>query len=529
MGAGAIPLRRGQVRFTEWTHAGAHRHPSFQRFEDHGSPRDPAALLGTSKQARLAPPEPAGSALVDPVRSTRHGAQRSRFTHIGARAARQAFLLRVAGVGRGLASFRERGVLDGRQSIGCWLTVVALVGGGCREAPGAPPAAPPPSRPAVAALPSASLESVQMPAQAPIELALIDDFNPPRRPAAGGDGQAPGAAWDAALGGLSGLFYSAPEGLLYAISDDRGRFPARLYTFAVELGERSLRVEPRSVVLLHEPTPTSSLIEMDGEGIAGVDQSLLVSLEGNAEPAHQRESRILRFQRDGLLTGQLSVPAAFRPAPPGEPPRGTRPNLGIEGLCVSPGGRFLFASSEEALYQDGELTTFEGGTFVRIARWDLERGGDPSEHLYRTDPVAPRLDGATMLGNGVSEIVALDDSRLLVLERAFVKNAARAVNNVRIYEADLARSGSSAPAPSALPVVSRRLVLDLADIVGGFDEGLRELDNFEGMALGPRLPSGNPSLLLVSDDNFSASQRTVFLAFELRAGTPGAPRSLAAP
>jgi hypothetical protein len=39
------------------------------------------------------------------------------------------------------------------------------------------------------------------------------------------------------------------------------------------------------------------------------------------------------------------------------------------------------------------------------------------------------------------------------------------------------------------------------------------------MTLGPRLPSGNPSVLLVSDDNFSASQRTVFLAFELHGAT----------
>jgi len=419
--------------------------------------------------------------------------------------------------------------LGGGQGIGRWL-VLLLAGSACRqdvlEASPALASAPSGANAAAAAPVAQALASVTAPSQ----LDFIDDFNPPRPSPEASAAGAPSAAWDGALGGLSGLFYSAPEGLLYAITDDRGRFPPRLYTFTVELAERSLRVEPRAVVLLHEPTPTSWLLSMDGEGITGTAATvdggaLFISLEGNDEPPHQRETRILRAQRDGLVTGQLNVPPSFRPAPSGDPPRGARPNRGLEGLSVSPSGRYLFASAEEALFQDGELSTFDAGTRVRLARWDLERGGEPSEHFYLTDPVVPRLAAATGANSGVSEIVALDDTRLLLLERSFVLNAERAANTIRIFEADLGAVAGSAPVPSAPPVVSKRLVLDLGDVVGRFDEGRRELDNFEGMTLGPRLPSGNPSLLLVSDDNFSAKQRTVFVALELRAGEPAAPRS----
>src|SRR5690606_21954271 len=155
--------------------------------------------------------------------------------------------------------------------------------------------------------------------------------------------------------------------------------------------------------------------EMDGEGIAGDARALFLSLEGNLEPPSQRESRILRLQRDGLVQGQLGVPAALRPAPSGAPPRGARPNLGVEGLSVSPSGRFLFASVESALLQDGLGASFDEGTRVRLLRWDLERGGEPETLFYRTDPVAPRLDAPSVADNGVSELVALDDTRLLVL------------------------------------------------------------------------------------------------------------------
>ena len=41
------------------------------------------------------------------------------------------------------------------------------------------------------------------------------------------------------------------------------------------------------------------------------------------------------------------------------------------------------------------------------------------------------------------------------------------------------------------------------------------LDNVEGITLGPKLPDGRKSLLLVSDNNFAASQFTQFLLFAI--------------
>ena len=47
--------------------------------------------------------------------------------------------------------------------------------------------------------------------------------------------------------------------------------------------------------------------------------------------------------------------------------------------------------------------------------------------------------------------------------------------------------------------------------------GLSPLDNTEGITLGPMLPDGRQSVVLVSDDNFSSTQITQFLAFVLNA------------
>jgi hypothetical protein len=55
---------------------------------------------------------------------------------------------------------------------------------------------------------------------------------------------------------------------------------------------------------------------------------------------------------------------------------------------------------------------------------------------------------------------------------------------------------------------AKRLVADFAQL------GLSRLDNTEGMCWGPRLANGHRSLVVVSDDNFSARQVTQFAAFD---------------
>ena len=43
------------------------------------------------------------------------------------------------------------------------------------------------------------------------------------------------------------------------------------------------------------------------------------------------------------------------------------------------------------------------------------------------------------------------------------------------------------------------------------------LDNVEGLTFGPRLRDGRQSLVLVSDNNFAATQFTQFLLFDMPA------------
>jgi hypothetical protein len=61
----------------------------------------------------------------------------------------------------------------------------------------------------------------------------------------------------------------------------------------------------------------------------------------------------------------------------------------------------------------------------------------------------------------------------------------------------------------------KKLLLDL-DTLG------IPLDNIEGLTFGPRLRDGRQSVVLVSDNNFAATQFTQFLLFAVPANRSGA-------
>ena len=130
---------------------------------------------------------------------------------------------------------------------------------------------------------------------------------------------------------------------------------------------------------------------------------------------------------------------------------------------------------------------------------------------YALEPIPLAPDPANdFADNGVSEILALTETSLLVLERSYAVGRG---NTVRLYEASTEQAsdvlGMASLKGGRFAPATKRLVLDFAAL------GLPKIDNLEGMSWGPVLPNGNRTLVLVSDDNFSPEQVTQFIALEV--------------
>jgi hypothetical protein len=144
-------------------------------------------------------------------------------------------------------------------------------------------------------------------------------------------------------------------------------------------------------------------------------------------------------------------------------------------------------------------------------RYDVRSRRLERQYAYETDPVAqPPVPANQFSVNGVAELLALSDDDLIDIERSFSVGAPGTGNTIKLYEVSLRGAtnvdGAFSIAGRRIRYAHKRLLLNL-DALG------IPLDNIEGITFGPRLPDGRRSLVLVSDNNFAASQFTQFLAF----------------
>ncbi len=305
------------------------------------------------------------------------------------------------------------------------------------------------------------------------------------------------------VGGLSGLAWDPQCDLFWAVSDDTGLLAApRLHLLRIDVAGGRLAADGLAVVdtiVLRG----RDLDDLRGEGpdLEGIafapDGTVLLASEGAGPRAGAPWVR--RFGRNGDLLAELPVPGHLLPSD--GPRRGMRRNLAFEGLSLAPDGRTLMLAIENAAIQDGPRADLGVPSPSRIVVMDLETGAVQAEHVWMVEPVpdAPVPEDGFRV-NGISEILALDRHRVLVMERSFSVGVG---NTVRIFlgELEAATDVQGVPSLRDLPAhelrpVATTLLLDLGR--AGIDP-----DNLEGMALGPRLPDGRRALVLVADNNFN--------------------------
>ena len=316
------------------------------------------------------------------------------------------------------------------------------------------------------------------------------------------------------VGGLSGIDYDAAEDRYFVISDDRFNQPSRFYTVEIDLSDGTLNdgdVRFSGVTLIEDldgrPFPQGAT---DPEAIRFDPDSgrLFWASEGN------KGTDINPFIRGMTTAGAYDgrfvfrIPASYFPSRGGS--TGIRDGLSFESLALATDRKTLYTATEDALVQDGPAVSLANGSSVRILQLDLATGKPLAEFVYEVDPVPSSLIPIGAYGtNGLVELLALGETEFLAVERGFSIGSGY---TARLYRTSITGAtnvlGGAGISGPGIEAMGKELVLDL-------DELDIRLDNIEGITLGPVLPNGRRSLVLVSDNNFSSRQRTQFLAFEI--------------
>ncbi|HET6478872.1 MAG TPA: esterase-like activity of phytase family protein [Actinoplanes sp.] len=301
-----------------------------------------------------------------------------------------------------------------------------------------------------------------------------------------------------AIGGLSAITYDKFSRSYATVVDRSGTQPARL----VFLRDGKTPKVTRTTSLKRADGTPYDGTNFDGEGLA-------VLPNGNFLVSSEAEPSIRVFGRDGVQRGELAVPNRFRVAPTGEAPE----NATLEGLTISPDGKYVYAAMEGSLAGDKPADGAVARHRVLVYRADGRGGyGLARQFGYQADR-----------GNRIAEVASYADGRMVVLEAAFTSGVG---NTVRIYAVKGANRAPDVSGVQNLSTVAYRSLVEkqpVADLANCPTLGATSpqpqlnplLDNYEGFTV-EKARGGQHRLKLISDDNFSANQKTRILEVDAR-------------
>ena len=325
------------------------------------------------------------------------------------------------------------------------------------------------------------------------------------------------------VGGLSGIDYDAKNDLYYLISDDRSVFnDSRFYTAKIRLVENkvegidfqsvsTLKNETRKVFGNWNTTPTTSA---DPEDIRFNPKSntLVWSSEGARVLTSEKEvlqNPSLNFMDlKGDFLGNVTLPENLKMQ---KLDKGPRNNGTLEGITFDKNYQNIYTNVEEPLFEDGDQANTSKGGLIRLYQFNAKTKNNTAQYGYQLESIArePNPKGAFAV-NGVSAIQFYGKNQLLVVERSY--STGTQACTVKVFLCDLKKATNIKNLASLqnqnLQLGSKKLILNMDDL-GIF------IDNIEGLTFGPKLANGNPSIIFVSDNNFSDKQKTQVLVFEL--------------
>jgi hypothetical protein len=311
-------------------------------------------------------------------------------------------------------------------------------------------------------------------------------------------------------GSLSGLAPDLSRGQWIGVIDDRER--TRVAWLGASYSEKGFSIAPVKIQELRAAPGVSERVvtQADLEAIvARPDGSFVLAEEGHVveEIGGVWQPALLQMTRDGVINKVIDFPREFQIT--GDGKSGVRDNQGFEGLAITPGGR-LIAGLEQPLIQDGDVT-FDRPAPGRLVEF-VPNGAaykPGRQWRYMISPT-PRIEGFEDLcsdgENGLVELLGLSETTLISMERACLisKDKQFVANAVQLFSVELVGGDAR-----------KRLLLDFKDLEPRLRSVLPRLENFEALTFGP-IVNGMKTLLIASDDNFRATQKTSFLLLGMK-------------
>ena len=253
---------------------------------------------------------------------------------------------------------------------------------------------------------------------------------------------------------LSGIDYTG-SGYQYLLIPQT-KENAHLYVGTIVLSNEGVKVQIDSIIYLNEKA-------LEGESIRVHPKSSKLYI---AEEGYKNSAVFVVTENNKLETVFTSTETQ-------------RLNRGYEGLCFNTNGSIMYIGLERA----------KNGNETKIIAYNLESKTSKT-YSYSLD----LLDEDKQLDNGITELLSLTDSTLLVVERAYL--GAALGTSVRVYKAQVPTAGNH--------IKKIKLLTDF--------KGVPQVDNIEGVTFS----ATGKELIFISDNNGNRHQQNQFICMKIQ-------------
>ncbi len=234
------------------------------------------------------------------------------------------------------------------------------------------------------------------------------------------------------------------------------------------------QTKKKAYIFLGNIIITDAEIKVDFDSVIYLDHGSLYAESVRINPkdkqlyiAEERDKTSIIYKINPVLTLQSIFTSTKK----------QRHNRGYEGLCFSADGNIMYIGLERP----------KSGDITNIIAYNLT---DKTEIVY--DYPLDILPNDKEADNGITELLSLNDSTLLVIERAYLGSNE---NSVRIYKVRIPKEGNE--------IKKVKLLTDFS--------ASPEIDNMEGVAFS----ASGKELIFVSDNNANSYQQTLFIVMSI--------------
>lgn len=324
------------------------------------------------------------------------------------------------------------------------------------------------------------------------------------------------------LSGLSAIDYTG-HGNRFVVMSDRGPLDGQT-SYGCRLHELDIQLDLETKSLSIDIVRSQFLQTSSGQNYSG-----------SVKLATSKETRIRALDPEGLRilpNGEFLVSDEYGPSlrkfdvkawdvgnwfvpswmqlpegiHPNDSTRGLVANRGFEGLSWhAPSQTIVVATQSSLLQESRSVDNRRLGDYCRLVMYRLESKNPIAQWAYRLEHPA----------NGISEILAIDRNRFLVIERDSAEGVKAQYKRIYSIDCSLATDISEVEQLNddyRLVCVEKHLLIDLLSPEFQLSEANIQ-EKLEGICWGPPLADGRLSLYACFDNDFLSSRENLFLAF----------------